>query len=211
MPTYRTWSRKANRQIKLLFRNFLNQDAPTLRAPREPETLVKQIERFLKEFNQRERKNGRYHKKICRTVGPPRTCEEPPVRPTVQAEEQVVAAEDPKEEEEQATTLEEQGEETPEPAAPILEVTPKKIILLQVIAEIKDIKDEEVQAIEAILKGEDHKANANNVPQSEDQQVNANHTLLTDLPTSKPEPTNLDTPISHEENFDIEVLWPALL
>ena len=77
-PTHRTWSRKANRQIKSLFRNFLNQDAPATVPPREPETLVEHIERPLREADQRDRKNGAYHEKFCRTVGPARTCEEPP-------------------------------------------------------------------------------------------------------------------------------------
>ena len=180
MPTHRAWSRKANRQIKSLFRNFLNQDAPIPSAPREPETLVEKIERSLKEFNQRERKNGGYHEKICRTFGPPRTCEEPPARQIVQAEEQVVAAEEPKEEEQE-------------------EVAPKpRVALLQAISEIEGIKDKEIQAIEAILQGEDHK-------------VNADNTLLIDLPICKPAPNHLDGDICEQIIFDLDVLWPTLL
>ena len=68
-----------------------------------------------------------------------------------------------------------------------------KVTLLQAIAEIEGIKGgEELQAIEAILKGEDHK-------------VNADNTLLMDLPISEPAASDLDKDIYEQIIFDLDV------
>ena len=74
----------------------------------------------------------------------------------MQAENQVVAAEEQEEEQKE------------EPVVQIPEAAPNRIILLQAISEIEDIKDEEIQANQAILKGEDHKVNADSTLQSKE-------------------------------------------
>ena len=159
MPTHRTWSRKSNKQIKSLFRNFLNQGESSV-----PQSHIDRInaeyEDQLRESRIRRQLNGEQHRRTCFEVGPPRTCEEPP---------RVAAAKATK------------------------EIT-REILIKEGLTEEQYTVRHELQCM-----------------RFGPPRVCTEKTLLTDLPSSKPEPTDLDTPISDTESFDIEVLWPALI
>ena len=83
MPTYRSWSRKANKHLKQIFKTEANQerlDAIKEQCDRIAADYEKQHAKAIDPARQDKynRENGAYHDYTVRTVGPARTCEAPP-------------------------------------------------------------------------------------------------------------------------------------
>ena len=83
MPTHRSWSRKANKHLKQIFRTETNQDR--LRAIKEycDRIATDYEEQYAKATDparqdKYNRESGANHDYTVRTVGPARTCEAPP-------------------------------------------------------------------------------------------------------------------------------------
>ena len=82
MPTHRSWSRKANRHLKQIFKTTTDQtklDAIKEQCDRIATDYEAQYTKATDPARQELtwRECGAYHDYIVRTVGPARTCEEP--------------------------------------------------------------------------------------------------------------------------------------